>query len=940
MDTERLDLAWISISAALVFFMQVGFCCIESGMTRQKNSINVAIKNMTDVTLSSLLFGFVGFGLMFGDSLGGWIGISHFVFDMTSAHDYAFFAFQMVFCSTACTIVSGSIAERTSFLGYLLVCCIVSAFIYPMVGHWVWGGASGGKGVGILQELGFIDFAGSTIVHSVGGWVALAAAIVVGPRVGRFGPSGEVYKISGASMPLAIMGTLIMWFGWVGFNGGSALTFDDSVPLIIVNTLLGGAAGGLTTMMVGYWETRIFQVSHVINGVLAGLVAVTANCFAIVPLEACLIGGIGGIVMLLCSKMLMKLKIDDAVDAIGVHLASGAWGTLAVAIFCDLAVLDTGLSRLAQFNVQLVGIAAVGIWSFGISYAFMKITERFVTYRVPLAHEIKGLNVAEHDASTDVLELVQTIQHQTFTGDLSKRAKIAKHTEVGQISEAYNKLLDRVELLTQEVISKNKIIEKLNKAHLRQILRSINEVIVVVDEKLQVTDLYSESASRVFGNPSVDGRPVLDTLYPESRDDEGQARDSAKLELALNSAFLLLDTSHFDSCFEDVQKNVTVKLNDGEEFPMRLSFSPVIVDNKVARVVVVGVDARLLEKVRMQAHEAFAKIGKNMQHIQKLLSNKESFNAVKLFLKDGMPAVLSMKDKLEAKKLDNLEDMLRQLHGLRDSINALDFDFLDHFIAQSEELIIEIEQKSEPSADLLKSLLMNMEELTNGLNSLKFFWDRGLDQISGYQASSRSELITSGWKKLVNHLRSSTEKLALEKGKLVNFDIQSEVALSGEDFTIFSKSIMRLLKNAAEHGIEKPRARLANGKRERGEISVRVSLDNGRIVVYCTDDGSGVDLLKIRERAKRSDIAQKPNELLNQFILRVISNTGQKQGQTKAFVGRSIGMASVVHLAEKANGSLKLIKTDRNGTTFEIKWPSKSQLFILGTDEVKKRLAS
>jgi Amt family ammonium transporter len=262
--TESLDVVWVLICAALVLMMQAGFCCLESGMVRAKNSINVAMKNFVDFCASATMFWLFGFALMFGVSAGGWIGVDGFFFEHTAPWLTAFFTFQMFFCSTATTIVSGAVAERMRFSGYLVIAVILSGLIYPVFGHWAWGGATSGTKVGWLAELGFLDFAGATVVHSVGGWVALAAVIVIGPRIGRFVKGYP--PIIGHNLSITAVGVFILWIGWLGFNGGSLLGFNDRVPAVLMNTMLAGAAGGICTLILSFvWhgEPRVVREPYV-----------------------------------------------------------------------------------------------------------------------------------------------------------------------------------------------------------------------------------------------------------------------------------------------------------------------------------------------------------------------------------------------------------------------------------------------------------------------------------------------------------------------------------------------------------------------------------------------------------------------------------------------------------------------------------------------------
>lgn len=394
----NIDILWIIISSALVFMMQAGFLCLESGLTRKKNSINVAIKNLADFCLATVAFWLIGFGLMFGVTEKGLFGTSGFFIDFVekSPFNSAFFIFQVMFCGAAVTIMSGAVAERMKFSSYLIVAYIVSSLIYPVFGHWAWAGLDEAETNGWLNSLGFIDFAGSTVVHSIGGWVSLAVLVIIGPRHGRFTESGKANRIAPSNLSLATLGSVLLFIGWMGFNGGSTLAFNDQVPLILINTVIAGAVGAISAGLLGYAVQNRLNVTQFMNGCLGGLVAITANCFAVTTPIAVLIGLVGGMIAIGVEELLENLGIDDAVGAIPVHLGAGIWGTLAVGLYGDLEILGTGLSRIEQIGVQLLGIISCGLWAFGVSYALLRVVNYFHRLRVPADHERIGLNLTEH----------------------------------------------------------------------------------------------------------------------------------------------------------------------------------------------------------------------------------------------------------------------------------------------------------------------------------------------------------------------------------------------------------------------------------------------------------------------------------------------------------------------------------------------------------------
>ncbi len=398
-NKEAIDLVqthanflWTLVAAALVFFMQAGFAMVEAGFTRAKNVINIMMKNLMDFSMGTLAFWAVGFGLMFGVSKTGFFGTSgFFLSDFTPDGDpwvLAFWMFQVVFAATAATIVSGAMAERTKFVGYLIYSVILSALIYPVFGSWAWGSLLNGGGW--LENLGFIDFAGSTVVHSTGGWAALAGAIVIGPRLGKYTKDGQIRPILGHNIGLAALGVFILWLGWFGFNPGSTTTADKSIAMIFVNTNLAAATGAVFAMFVSWIKFGKPEAGMSLNGALAGLVGITAGCANVTPGSAILIGAIAGIIVVFSVVFFDKIKIDDPVGAISVHGVCGAWGSLAAGLF------NMGGVTGKIIGVQLLGIGANFIWVFGTAFIMFKIIDKTMGLRVSPEEELTGLDLTEH----------------------------------------------------------------------------------------------------------------------------------------------------------------------------------------------------------------------------------------------------------------------------------------------------------------------------------------------------------------------------------------------------------------------------------------------------------------------------------------------------------------------------------------------------------------
>ena len=522
------DLLWVITATVLVFLMQAGFLALEAGFTRSKNAINVAIKNMADFAISTVVFWTFGFAIMFGPTIAGWFGTGGFAlsFDETNAWPTVFFTFQVMFCGTAVTILSGAVAERLRFGAYLFLALWVAGFTYPIFGHWAWAGIDVGESFGWLAKLGFIDFAGSTVVHSVGGWTALAVLLVIGPRIGRFAEDGSPQKIQPSNLPLATLGALLLFVGWLGFNGGSTLGIGPDVGRVIANTVLAGSTGLVAALLLGYWLSGRAHIDYVINGALGGLVAITAGAFAVDSVAAAGIGAIGGIVVVFGLLLLERVRIDDAVGAIPVHLMAGIWGTLAVGIFGELEILGTGLSRLEQIGVQALGIFVCFLSTFVTTYLLVRAINRVRPLRVPPEAEEVGLNVYEHGATSELADFVDTMETQAETGDLSMRAQVEPYTEVGQIATGYNLLMASLQIKEVEVQDQKEHLEERVEAQTSE-LRAVNAQIGVALEQLNSTDTIIERWATdgtvlemnqfgldVFGFPSEDviGRPATETF--------------------------------------------------------------------------------------------------------------------------------------------------------------------------------------------------------------------------------------------------------------------------------------------------------------------------------------------------------------------------------------------------------------------------------------------
>ena len=406
---HNLDVVWTLLAAILVFMMQAGFALVETGFTRAKNAANIMMKNLMDFAAGSLAFYVLGAALMFGGSVAaGWFGWGGLGMPTLSASadtwDWTFLFFQTMFAATAATIVSGAVAERIEFKSYLIYSVLVSALVYPVSGHWMWGGLAGEGSAGWLEALGFHDFAGSTVVHSVGGWIALAGAMALGPRLGKYRPDGKANPIPGHSLVLGTLGVFLLWIGWFGFNPGSYTAGTASIGRVAMTTNLAACAGTCAALVTAWIIMGKPDLTMALNGSLAGLVAITAPCDLVTANAAIAIGLVAGVLVVLSVFAFDRLHIDDPVGAVSVHCVNGVWGTLAVGLFAaptaagygnDLAGLFYG-GGLRLLGVQALGAGATAIWAFGMGALIFAALKRLHILRVPATTELKGLDIVEH----------------------------------------------------------------------------------------------------------------------------------------------------------------------------------------------------------------------------------------------------------------------------------------------------------------------------------------------------------------------------------------------------------------------------------------------------------------------------------------------------------------------------------------------------------------
>ncbi|MEM7059976.1 MAG: methyl-accepting chemotaxis protein [Pseudomonadota bacterium] len=480
-----IDYLWVVCAIALVMLMQIGFLLLECGQVRSKSSINVAQKNLADFTVSIGLFWLVGFSLMFGPSFVGWVGfgLDEFIINRPDAWTLIFFVFQAVFCGTAATIVAGALAERCTFWGYVMIAGLIGLLIYPVAGHWAWGNLLHSDNETFLTSLGFMDFAGSTVVHGTGAWVALAAVMVIGARRGRFDPDGTVNPVTGHNPVLSGAGAILIAVGWIGFNGGSLLAVDEGLLQIVANTVMATVAGAFAGIVYTLFDNGPhIRIDRTVNGLLGGLVGVTAGCNVFGLADAVFVGIIGSTVAQVGNDWLLRRGVDDVVGAIGVHGFAGVIGTFLVAVLAPSDQLVAG-TRLDQVFAQVVGIALFFVWSFGVGYLLITLLNRWMPLRVSAEDEYIGLNTAEHGVTLGSGYLQSAMMDMLLADDLdAELIKVDPGDENAELSELFNLLLLRLkgEGIISDSIARERLQELQRKRELEFSL--ISDIETMIDQ--------------------------------------------------------------------------------------------------------------------------------------------------------------------------------------------------------------------------------------------------------------------------------------------------------------------------------------------------------------------------------------------------------------------------------------------------------------------------
>jgi Amt family ammonium transporter len=698
----------------------------------------------------------------------------------------------------------------------------------------------------------------------------------------------------------------LLWFGWIGFNGASTLAASDAVPGIILRTMLGGAAGMVVTLAAGWFFVKKPEVGLVLNGSLAGLVAITANCHAVNETQAVIIGGVGGLVMLGASALLVRLKIDDAVDAIPVHLAAGIWGTLAAGIFGDPELLGTGLSRLEQIGIQGIGILACGVLALGAALPFMLLLNKIWPIRVTMEHEAEGLNKAEHGVTTEIHDLFTVLDTQARTGDISLRAPEEPFTETGQIAGMYNSVLDKLQEGTVE------------KREYLNILENVSDGLFLLDSALKIGPYYSSSLETIFRRKELAGLNVME-VFGVFLDEKARTGADEFFEAAFTPDIPWRYVEKLNPL-----KEVTAYFDDlaGGFIERHLEFDfRRLGEGAVERLFVVVRDlterAALVEEIEKtkNANREEMEMLQKILHVEggTLLAFLESAKQDAEAINEGLRTAGAVAENDGGDYRERLDGIFRHSHSLKGDAELLALDFLAEQAEQLEQKILVLRNKKELSGEDFLPLAFSCSDLLSSLERLNAIVNKWL----ALSAAVRSEAVPAdtdtgiGTGLMENALRQMAGRLAERYGKQVELTVTGleERSFTPESHKALKDILVQLVRNSVYHGIEKPEQRLKAGKAASGAISIRAAAEGSDLRVVYRDDGGGIDVEKIKEKAVKSGIItrEKADTMNKREQALLIFHSGFSTAENPDRVaGKGVGLSLVKSRVKELKGRLSL----------------------------------
>lgn len=897
---------WVLACAAGVLFMQAGFMCLESGMSRAKNSVNVAVKNLADFVTAFLLYWLVGFGLMYGDSWSGFLGTSLFGADISNESDLpAFFLFQSVFCGTAVTICSGAIAERTRFFGYLALSLVSSALIYPVFGHWAWGGLYSGTSVGWLEEMGFIDFAGSTVVHGTGAWIALAALFVVGPRRDKYGEGGEPMRLPPHNLVFVYLGTFVLAFGWLGFNCGSDLSLEHNPTGIAVNTLVAGCCGAVSAALLSAIVNRgRLEPEMGSNGMLGGLVAITAGCAFVSAGGAACLGIVAGILVVTATLFLERtIHLDDVCGAVAVHGVCGAWGTIGLTFFIRPALRPEGFTLLHQLGVQLFGVIAAFGWAFGTSFVALLLINRFIRLRCSPDEEDQGLNVTEHGATSSLLDLRNAMNLATEDGAYSEQMKVVPEygTESGDLAFSFNCMVDAIMEDRQQLEACNR--------DLKRIMETVEQGIFSIDREGVVGAECSSAMDRWFGE-SCRERRLSDFI--------GQFDESAGARLGFG----------LEQVFEELLPiEVTVSLLP-QRFVARNDVYSVDYDPVYEDEALTGLAVSIREITDLIRSEELQEKERELLRIINALS--EDRTGYTQFLNEAGKLVIALRSATTM----GISEYRRQLHTLKGIARIYGLTRLAGAAHDLETVIrdrdtLPTQKERGPLCEAWDTLARQLDRILGIVDDGIVIPREEYEHVvrSALQACSDEQLAIrmAAWGLedtgvVLQRLSGRAEALAKKLGKApITVQIEGTgLLLEASHWSAFWSSVVHLLNNAIDHGFEDSASRREVGKPTQGTLKMQTQITDDNFVFSVSDDGGGINWDKVRRKAEAHGL---PRQSLGDLADALFSDGISTRDEVSESSGRGVGMASVRAQCERLGGYIDVQSRWGVGTTVQCVFP-------------------